>query len=207
MKELDEIIMRLNDTSIGAQLEAIASYYDSIEHAFDEFTQKAHISCPHDCGECCKGFTPPVTSSEALIIAAYTYFVQDRDVRPLMNFTKNNISCPFCDLNREGGKCSIYKVRPLLCRLFGASATRTKRGLEFRRCSKLNDTSLMPELLREKDMPDNPPIMDLFGLHLESLDFNSADTLSMQEGVEKALSKLLMIISLLPLPPDVPNAS
>ena len=207
MKELDDIIMRLDDTSLGTQLAAISSYYDSIEHAFDDFTQKAHISCPHDCGECCKGFTPPVTSSEALIIAAYTYFVQGRDVRPLMSFTKGSIQCPFCDLSREGGKCSIYKVRPLLCRLFGASATRTKRGLEFRRCSKLNDLSLMPELLTEEDMPENPPIMDLFGLHLESLEGNSADTLPMQEGVENALNKLLMIISLLPLPPDVPNAS
>ena len=65
----------------------------------------------------------------------------------------------------------------------------------------------MPELLTEEDMPENPPIMDLFGLHLESLDGNSADTLPMQEGVENALNKLLMIISLLPLPPDVPNAS
>ncbi|MDD5972176.1 MAG: YkgJ family cysteine cluster protein [Spirochaetales bacterium] len=207
MKELDELITRLEDTSLGNQLEAIASYYDSIEHAFDDFTTKAHISCPHDCGECCKGFTPPVTSSEALIIAAYTYFVQDRDVSALMKFTKGNVGCPFADMTREGGKCSIYKVRPLLCRLFGASVTRTKRGLEFRRCSKLKDLSLMPELLTEDEMPENPPIMDLFGLHLEGLEGNSAETDTMQDQVERALSKLLMIISLLPLPPDVPNAS
>ena len=65
----------------------------------------------------------------------------------------------------------------------------------------------MPELLTEDEMPENPPIMDLFGLHLEGLKGNSAETDTMQDQVERALSKLLMIISLLPLPPDVPNAS
>ena len=83
MKELDELITRLSDTGIGEQLAAITEFYDSIEHSFERFTEEAHISCPSGCGECCRYFTPPVTSSEALAIAAWTYFVQERTSDPL----------------------------------------------------------------------------------------------------------------------------
>ncbi len=207
MKEFDELISRLEDTGIGNQLAAIADFYDSIEHSFDRFTEEAHISCPSGCGECCREFTPPVTSSEALAIAAWTYFVQERDVRPLMRFTVTGKGCPFADQMREGGKCTIYQVRPLLCRLFGAAATRTKRGLEFRRCSKNPEPETMPELITEAEMPSDPPVMDVFGLRLEELEGNSSGQEDLQKGVTDALNRLLMIISLLPLPPDVPNAS
>ena len=207
MKELDELIIRLSDTGIGEQLAAITEFYDSIEHSFERFTEEAHISCPSGCGECCRYFTPPVTSSEALAIAAWTYFVQERDVRPLMRFTSSSEGCPFADQQREGGKCTIYPVRPLLCRLFGAAATRTKRGLEFRRCSRNPEPETMPELITEAEMPENPPVMDAFGLRLEELFGNSSENEDMQKAVNDALGRLLMIISLLPLPPDVPNAS
>ena len=65
----------------------------------------------------------------------------------------------------------------------------------------------MPELITEAEMPENPPVMDAFGLRLEELFGNSSENEDMQKAVNDALGRLLMIISLLPLPPDVPNAS
>jgi Fe-S-cluster containining protein len=66
------------------------------------------MKCDTGCGECCG--IAPTTDSEFRRIEA---FVQERGVVVV----DQGITCPFY----QGGRCVIYQVRPLSCRLFGHS--------------------------------------------------------------------------------------
>ncbi len=70
------------------------------------------MRCLPGCTDCCRRFgVPSRTTEEDARIRTYLK-VQGRDLMPAQGTT-----CPY--LSEEG--CSIYPVRPLTCRLFGAS--------------------------------------------------------------------------------------
>lgn len=64
------------------------------------------MPCEAGCGECCG--PAPVTAPELARVRA---FVRDRDVKP----AKASLSCPWF----QNGGCSVYDVRPLVCRIYG----------------------------------------------------------------------------------------
>lgn len=74
-----------------------------------------HKTCKN-CGECCGAI--PATAAEVIEIGKY--LDAHPDVRALaVKQAGNPIICPFRDEERR--RCSIYPVRPLICRLCGIS--------------------------------------------------------------------------------------
>ncbi len=71
------------------------------------------------CGDCC-GSLLPLNDDE---IKRIKKFVRDNNVKPcrhttLMPGTTFDLTCPFLDEAKKDKKCRIYKVRPLICRLY-----------------------------------------------------------------------------------------
>jgi Fe-S-cluster containining protein len=64
------------------------------------------MKCDDGCGECCG--VVPVTEAEYETIATY---VASHDIKP----REQGLTCPFW----QDGRCAVYDVRPLLCKLFG----------------------------------------------------------------------------------------
>lgn len=68
------------------------------------------MRCDEGCGECC-GIVP-ATEDE---FRAIRRFIDLHEIAPAASLDG---TCPLY----QGGKCTVYPVRPLICRLFGHSA-------------------------------------------------------------------------------------
>jgi Fe-S-cluster containining protein len=76
----------------------------------------------HQCGKCCRRFTPPIDLHRVPAIAEFVN-KPEQEIKALheaallsRNDPSQNIDdCPFLD---EDGKCSIYPLRPECCRLY-----------------------------------------------------------------------------------------
>lgn len=71
------------------------------------------------CGECCSCMLP-LSEREIKEIKDY---VRKNNIRPVKHMripecVSMDLVCPFCDTKKPVEKCSIYEIRPLICRLF-----------------------------------------------------------------------------------------
>lgn len=202
MKELADLISLLDGTETGVQLKAIAKYYDSIQDDFTPFCHEFGIHCAAGCGKCCEHFVPDLTTSEALIIAAYCLAEKpDLDIRKLSDENKDNTTGP-CPFYRADSPfhCTIYPVRSLTCRLFGSCTSMTKHGRAFRRCSFTPNPELMPEKLTEEELSDaenHVPVMNSYGAELINLEGNSGETALLPEALLRQTARLELLLSLI----------
>ena len=78
-----------------------------------------------NCGECCTEFLP-ITKKEYYIIK--DYLVAHPEIKEFLYIEGDDVHllCPFRDI--ENKRCSIYPVRPLVCRKF--TCNKTSKSLE-----------------------------------------------------------------------------
>lgn len=71
------------------------------------------------CGECCGNYLP-MTAKEVEVIYNYikVHNITDKSKCDLHTENSFNLICPFLDTKKEKEKCTIYKVRPEICRKF-----------------------------------------------------------------------------------------
>ena len=80
------------------------------------------------CGTCCSEFEPTISAVAAELIAAYIIGVK-RDLKSLVPDSPEASGPPCLFYSPSyAGACSIYPVRPLICRLFGYSAVKDRSG-------------------------------------------------------------------------------
>lgn len=89
--------------------------YEQMNAGLCDFTDHGKCSC---CGQCC-GDLLPVTDKE---IAKIKEYVKTNNIKAHRhgNFLSVNIldlTCPFMDSSKEL-KCTIYPVRPQICKMF-----------------------------------------------------------------------------------------
>jgi len=72
--------------------------------------------CSESCYECCKNFGVP--SRTKLEDERLKKFLEDNGMQPGEACGQ---TCPYLDETLPEGGCSIYPVRPLICRLYGTS--------------------------------------------------------------------------------------
>lgn len=107
-----------------AEIKSFQDYMDDLEK--DEDTDMNNPSCIA-CNECCTA-TATITMEEYKTLQEY--FTTDKQGRKLFNIGKNKIKkhlrkgviymmCPLT--NDENKKCSIYDMRPEICKLYHCS--------------------------------------------------------------------------------------
>jgi len=98
----------------------------NIEDIYDLIPE---MTCTEDCFECCKNFgVPSRTETEDQRLKE---FMTEHRMQP--GVARGN-TCPYLDEDLKGGGCTIYAVRPLICRLYGTSPNyRCKMGVAPRR--------------------------------------------------------------------------
>ena len=72
--------------------------------------------CSEGCYECCKNFGVP--SRTKVEDERLEKFLRDNGMEP---GEARGHTCPYLDETLPEGGCSIYPVRPLICRLYGTS--------------------------------------------------------------------------------------
>ena len=101
----------------------ISTYFSEMDKVNDDFSKKSNIKCVSTCGgQCCLNKNIEINPVELLPL-----IIELSDSGELFKFyeiSKNNQEshCIFF----QNGKCSIYKNRSVLCRLFGYSSTYNK---------------------------------------------------------------------------------
>ena len=132
----DEILKKLSDTSLYEKIKKIRNIYNRLEKKQISFCNEFNIHCKEGCGECCEHFTPDITEIEALFLA-YGLIKENKDQDIINLLDSKEESDNYCPLYNKDSvyHCSVYKWRPLICRLFGASASKDKNGNPtFRKC-------------------------------------------------------------------------
>lgn len=143
--------------------EQLRELYGDLDQRLAQFSRTAGLACPEGCGTCCENFVPELTRSEADLIAVH--LIDLRDILTADSWTQGELlsGCPFYKIQGNPYHCSIYEVRPLICRLFAYAGDRNKNGeLRFRPCRHMpveNPESIAPSVSMEE-----------FGRRLESID-------------------------------------
>ena len=95
---------------------SVQNMFEAFEDGVYDFTKHGQCS---QCGECCGRFLP-LSKSEIKEIKAYVRLNNIKPIRHtcVLEATSLDMVCPFCDTRKIKEKCSIYEVRPLICKLF-----------------------------------------------------------------------------------------
>ncbi len=112
----------------------VTRIYCIVDAAVHQFKKESKLRCLRFCNRCC--WNPQVnTTILELLPAAYWFFKKKMCQHWLIKLKevqtkdeKNCILLKFSRYDRDVGRCMIYKLRPLICRLFGFSAVLNKNN-------------------------------------------------------------------------------
>jgi Fe-S-cluster containining protein len=131
----------------------VCKVYCEIDLKIARLRRAASLSCPEGCGTCCESRQVEATILEVLPLAAAIYARREDQAVWLAiedKGARGELSCVLYREDREipgNGRCTYYRFRPLLCRLFGFAARRNRWGeLEFCPCRHMKERS--PEVVR-----------------------------------------------------------
>lgn len=111
----------------------IYQLYDEMDKINSKFSKLSNLSCSNTCGGiCCQSNEVEVSPVDLIPLALEIIEKNEHEeMLPKLYLDQNN-HCFFW----KQGKCSIYKNRAVLCRLFGTSAVFNKNGaLDLSICS------------------------------------------------------------------------
>ena len=205
--EYDQVLRLLIGTRIGERLSSIQNLYSNLESAQKKFSEVFHVHCKEGCGSCCEHFYPDITDLEAEYMAFGLIFQgKDQEVLNMIRSIKEEPkSCPLYR-NDSPYHCTVYGVRPLVCRLFGASVVKDKDGrLVFRNCRWKDKQEINQDELESQT--ENLVIMDTYGIQMEELQPEDPSTYPMLEALERAICKIRFLIDIESDPEPEPNAS
>lgn len=95
----------------------------------DGLTQATGLHCPTGCGHCCAHHKPHATVADVMLLAEAEVERGTAELRiQQLQALPDDAPCIYFAAGRLPGGCTAYSLRPLVCRLFGFSATRDKHG-------------------------------------------------------------------------------
>ena len=195
--EINDLDKLLKDTSIYQKLLGLKKIYDELDIKTRKFMDNFDIHCLKGCGECCKNFIPDLTNIEALYIA-YGLIAENKDQIVIDNIKdhKNLKTCPFFS-EFDDYHCKIYKYRPLVCRLFGSSASNNKEDKPIYRKCKWNKKSHdlnVDELIKDKDKVIT---MSEYGLKVDEIESEITEKELLTEIIDKEIYKIKYLIEIM----------
>ena len=116
--------------SIERRVQLVENLFHQLEQETAQFQKASGIGCVSGCGKCCS--YPDVEASPLEFLPwAFHLFLNGQAEKMLM--TLNKTDHPTCIIYKPlsitgQGRCSNYKYRGLICRLFGFGANTDKYG-------------------------------------------------------------------------------
>jgi uncharacterized protein len=136
-------------------LEEVLNIYQEVDRRILSFQDATGLKCPPGCGSCCVSQEVEATVLEVLPLAFESFSAQQEDLLYAKIEEQERAGDRVCILYQPdprtpgNGRCAYYKVRPLLCRLFGFAARKSKEGnLELCTCKLLR--AAFPEALQKE---------------------------------------------------------
>lgn len=207
--ELKNILQKLKGTREEEIILQMHEHYTKISEAQGEWYTKSGFTCPQGCGECCRNFEPDLLDCEATYMAAWLLENQPEVAEKVSQgefpFPQNN-GCLFWDEHNDY-HCTIYNGRAFICRLFGASGSRSKEGKTVFKPCKFYPAEILaehkPPLSHRQYSKSEvqeifgvlPPVMSDFMESAVSLNPDNHETKLIREILPQAINHLKWICS------------
>jgi Fe-S-cluster containining protein len=144
----------------------LRSIYEEINLQTETFAQKAGLACKPGCGKCCEFPEISLTVTDCLVLAEALWESGKAEAlheKLLQEAASDNSEqtvspCPIYQpspVEKHMGRCSMWPVRPGLCRLFGFASMQSGQGRGLAAC-KIIKAQLegRSEAEVSKDAPD-----------------------------------------------------
>ncbi len=178
-------------SALDASLSALQEIYADLDGRTAAFSQSRNIRCPLGCGTCCSSFEPDITYAEGKYVAHYLLTTSPS----LIDRLSTRATDKGCVFYEPDGiyHCTIYAVRPLVCRAFGFSASAGKDGQpRFAGCKRMPGAKTTASPLGESEYA--PPVMSEYGIRVSAL--STGARTAMRSEVLRALSSMYLSIRL-----------
>jgi len=194
-----ELLDKVSHNTSLKRLEVLKKMYAELEKKEQEFCDFFCIHCTHGCGKCCERFVPSITELEAAYLA-YGLIINKQDdivLKQLEQIDENTlVTCPLYNFNDPDHHCTVYAFRPLICRLFAASASKDKNGDPIYRNCKFNSLScdVTSEMLEKNK--EHLVIMSDYGEQLNNIESNGGQEEPLNIALIKAINKIRFLMEL-----------
>lgn len=112
-----------------------------------------HIQCPDDCGRCCSFPNIDVSVAECLptamaVLSGPSPAATVARIEEFAMRVSEKLPCPlFLKINKTDGRCTYYRDRPILCRIYGVTTRKMPKDVS---CQSKGHVSLVGcDLLKE----------------------------------------------------------
>jgi Fe-S-cluster containining protein len=186
-------------TYVTDKANEVLDLYAEVDGKIEEFKKVSSLKCVSGCGHCCENPKISITVLEAFPLACKLW--QDKTAQAILDQIVNGAVENVCVFYQPdavvagSGRCGVYALRPLLCRLFGFSAKTNKYGKpSLVTCSVMkNHCAQEYEQVNKKLCKKTlaVPMMQEHGMQLLSIDFNWArEELPINQAIRMALEKV-----------------
>lgn len=192
--------------SIARRVRLVEGLFHQLEQESAQFQQLSGLSCVSGCGKCCT--YPDIEASPLEFLPwAFHLFLNGEAEKTLLRLNETNTST--CLIYKplsvmDQGRCSNYKYRGLICRLFGFAANTDKYGtLRVATCKIIKegqaDTYTTTAEAIEKGL--NVPVFTEYYMQLNQIDFRLGNIiLPVNKALKMALEEVLHYYAYRPFP-------
>lgn len=120
------------DVSHEQRVSAVSAVHAHIDEQTERFAQQSKVRCPDGCGACCH--SPHVEATVADLLPLASELVRTGKASQVLQQLDEQRDGPRCVLfaadvqNPTRGRCTVYGLRPSICRLFGFAGRRDADG-------------------------------------------------------------------------------
>lgn len=195
--------------SIADRVKLVEALYVQLEVEIKDFQQKSSLGCVANCGKCCNNPDIDASPLEFLPWAFHLYLKGEAEtmleqLHTTAAFTKCFIYQPFSESEADKGRCSDYKHRGLICRLFGYGAISDKYGkLRLVTCKIIKEGQKVN--FDQSTISINEglsvPIFTDYYMNLSQIDFQLGNVVvPINKALKLALEEVLQYYAYRPLP-------
>lgn len=185
--------MNLSEKSQAAQV-----VFSDLESDTKQFVTESGLGCMLGCGFCCSNPKVPASPLEFLPLAfdLYTKGMAESTLA-LLTSEKAGESCVMYRPQSEDGKkgfCANHSNRGMICRLFAASARRTKYGKKDLIICKILKDEKTKEFLNTSERINNDmdiPLATAFYSRLDEIDQSLCQQFTINDAIAFALELVL----------------
>ena len=191
--------------SIEHKVQLVEKLFHQLEQESAHFKKTSKISCVAGCGKCCT--YPDIEASPLEFLPwAFHLFLNGEAEKTLLKLNETNN--PTCLIYKpltviDQGRCSDYKYRGLICRLFGFGANTDKYGnLRLATCKTIkegqNDKYNSTDEAISKGL--YVPVFTAYYMQLNQIDFHLGSImLPINKALKMALEEVLQYYAYRPM--------
>jgi len=192
--------------SIERRVQLVENLFYQLEKENTQFEKSSGLGCVSGCGKCCT--YPNIEASPLEFLPwAFHLFLSGEAEKTLqtLNETHNSSCLIYKSLSIiDQGRCSSYKYRGLICRLFGFSANTDKYGkLRLATCKVIKEgqTDNYNSTAEAITKGLHVPLFTEYYMRLSQIDFYLGNTiLPVNKALKMALKEVLHYYAYRPFP-------